>query len=165
MKLSTCTFTQYGVATVSNIDEIIGLFCRLESLLQGSCSKETYDLIDPTNRSHPICVNTYLYIYIHVHTIYVNKYKYIYVYIRTMYVNTFKCVHIFVHTIYLNTCKCIYMCTHTKSMRHAHLSVWRTYFQVENNFLQIKLPFILQTPADREEHPSMREENTFLCKR
>ena len=44
----------YGVATVSRIEKIIGLFCRISSLLQGSFAKETYDFIDPTNRSHPI---------------------------------------------------------------------------------------------------------------
>ena len=40
---------EYGVATVSRIDKIIGLFCRIASLLQGSFEKEAYDLIDPTN--------------------------------------------------------------------------------------------------------------------
>jgi len=44
----------YGVATVSRIDKIMGLFCRISSLLQGSFAKENYDLIDPTNPSHPI---------------------------------------------------------------------------------------------------------------
>jgi len=33
---------------------IIGLFCRIKSLLQGYCTKKTYHFIDPTNRSHPI---------------------------------------------------------------------------------------------------------------
>jgi len=44
----------YGVATVSMIDKIIGLFCRILSLLYGSFAKETYNFIDPTNQSHPI---------------------------------------------------------------------------------------------------------------
>ena len=48
--------SMYGVATVSRIDWIIGLFCRISSLLQGSFAKETYHFIDPTNWSHPICV-------------------------------------------------------------------------------------------------------------
>jgi len=30
------------------------LFCRILSLSQGSFAKETYNLIDPTNQSHPI---------------------------------------------------------------------------------------------------------------
>jgi hypothetical protein len=42
------------VATISRIHEIIGLFCRIASLLQDSFTKETYNLIDPTNQSHPI---------------------------------------------------------------------------------------------------------------
>jgi len=44
----------YGVATDSRIDKIIGFFCRIISLLQGSFTLETYHFIDPTNQSHPI---------------------------------------------------------------------------------------------------------------
>ena len=44
----------YGVATVSRIDKMIGLFCRILSLLQISFAKETYNLFDLTNCSHPI---------------------------------------------------------------------------------------------------------------
>jgi len=33
---------------------MIGLFCRISSLLQGSFAKETYHFKEPTNRSHPI---------------------------------------------------------------------------------------------------------------
>jgi len=36
----------YGVATVSRIDKIICLFCRIASLLQSSFAKETYNFID-----------------------------------------------------------------------------------------------------------------------
>jgi len=46
----------YGVATVSRIDKIISLFCRISSLLWVSFAKETYHFIDPTNQSHPICI-------------------------------------------------------------------------------------------------------------
>ena len=42
------------MATISRIDKIIGLFCRIASLLWGSFAKETYDFIDPTSISHPI---------------------------------------------------------------------------------------------------------------
>jgi hypothetical protein len=44
----------YGVATVSRIDTIIGLFCRIASLVQVCFAKKTYNLIDPTKCSHPI---------------------------------------------------------------------------------------------------------------
>jgi len=44
----------YGVATISRLLEIIGLFCRISSLLHGSFAKETYHFKEPTNRSHPI---------------------------------------------------------------------------------------------------------------
>ena len=43
-----------GLATVSRIDKIIGLFRRVLSLLKGSFAKETYDFINPINQSHPI---------------------------------------------------------------------------------------------------------------
>ena len=44
----------YGVATISRLLKIIGLFCRISALLQGSFAKETYNFKEPTNRSHPI---------------------------------------------------------------------------------------------------------------
>jgi len=42
------------VATLSRLLEIIGLFCRISSLSQGSFAKETYNFKEPTNRRHPI---------------------------------------------------------------------------------------------------------------
>jgi len=44
----------YGVATIDRLFKIIGLFCRILSLLQVSFTKETYHFKEPTNRSHPI---------------------------------------------------------------------------------------------------------------
>ena len=44
----------YGVATISRLLKIIGLFCRISSLLWGSFAKETYDFKEPTSRGHPI---------------------------------------------------------------------------------------------------------------
>ena len=48
------TYLRYGVATISRLLKMIGLFCRISSLLQGSFAKETYHRKEPTNRSHPI---------------------------------------------------------------------------------------------------------------
>jgi len=42
------------MATVSRIHKIIGLFSRILALLWVSFAKETCNLIDPTNCSHPI---------------------------------------------------------------------------------------------------------------
>ena len=50
----------YGVATVSRIEKIIGLFCRILSLLQVAFAKETYNFIDPTNWSYRISFVTWL---------------------------------------------------------------------------------------------------------
>jgi len=44
------------VATVSSIDQIVGLFHRIASHLQASFAKEKYNFIDPTNCSHPIVI-------------------------------------------------------------------------------------------------------------
>jgi len=44
----------YGVATISRLLKIVGLFCRISSLLQVSFAKETCNFKEPTNYSHPI---------------------------------------------------------------------------------------------------------------
>ena len=44
----------YGVATISRLLKIIGLFCRILSRSQGSFAKETCNFKEPTNSSHPI---------------------------------------------------------------------------------------------------------------
>jgi len=49
----------YGVALISRIDEIIGLFCKRALSKRRYSAKETYNLIDPTDRSHPICIHIY----------------------------------------------------------------------------------------------------------
>jgi len=42
------------VALVSRIDKIIGLFCKTGRWKRRYSAKETYNFIDPTDRSHPI---------------------------------------------------------------------------------------------------------------
>jgi len=42
------------VPTINRLLTIIGLFCRISSLLWGSFATETYYFKEPTNRSHPI---------------------------------------------------------------------------------------------------------------
>ena len=44
----------YGVATITRLLKIIGLFRRILSLLYGSFAKETYNFKEPTNRSETI---------------------------------------------------------------------------------------------------------------
>ena len=44
----------YGVALVSRIDKIIGLFCKRALKKTRYSAKETCNFIDPTDRSHPI---------------------------------------------------------------------------------------------------------------
>ena len=59
--LSVCMYVLniwmcYGVATTSRLLKFIGPLCRIQSLLQDSFAKETYNFKEPTSRSHPICI-------------------------------------------------------------------------------------------------------------
>jgi len=49
---SPMSITGYGVATISRIDKILRLFCRILSLLQNPLAKETYNFnqISPLRR-------------------------------------------------------------------------------------------------------------------
>jgi len=58
-----CTYTRYlyvfglyayGVATISRLLKIIGLFCKRALYKRRYFAKETYDFKEPNNRSHPI---------------------------------------------------------------------------------------------------------------
>ena len=46
----------YGEASVSRIDKIIGLFCKRALQKTRYSAEETYNYIDPTDRSHPIAL-------------------------------------------------------------------------------------------------------------
>ena len=56
-KRPTCYPPCYGVATISRLLKIIGLFCKRALYKRRYSAKETYDLKEPTTCSHPI-VNT-----------------------------------------------------------------------------------------------------------
>ena len=47
-------FFSYGVATISRLLKIAGLFCKRALSKRRHSAKETYNFIDPTDRSHPI---------------------------------------------------------------------------------------------------------------
>jgi len=49
-------YSVYGVATISRLLKIIGLFCKRALQKRPVFSKETYNFKEPTNRSHPICL-------------------------------------------------------------------------------------------------------------
>ena len=44
----------HGVATISRLLQIIGLFCKRALYKRRYSTKETYNFEEPTNRSHPI---------------------------------------------------------------------------------------------------------------
>jgi len=64
-----CTYHPYGLATIRRLLTIIGLFCRISFLLQGSFANETYNFKEPTNGSHPISFHpNHTYRYTHIIT-------------------------------------------------------------------------------------------------
>jgi len=48
---------RYGVALATKIDKIIGLCCKIALQQRQYSAKKTYNLIDPTDRSHPIALS------------------------------------------------------------------------------------------------------------
>ena len=55
--LHVCTYMKtYGVATISRLLQIIGLFCQRNLQKRRYFTKEIYNLINPADCSHPICV-------------------------------------------------------------------------------------------------------------
>jgi len=48
----------YGVATISRLLRIIGLFCKRAVWKRRYSAKETYNFKEPNNRSHPIPTHT-----------------------------------------------------------------------------------------------------------
>jgi len=102
----------YGVATISRLLKIAGLFCRISSLLWGSFAIETYNFKEPTNRSHSmsslsypisnffsVCVHVYIHSCVHIRMC---------VYIRMC---TYSCVHIIM---------CAHMYTHYCVLCYQH---------------------------------------------
>jgi len=49
-------FDSYGVATISRLLKILGLFCKRALSKRRYSAKETYNFKEPTNRSHPISI-------------------------------------------------------------------------------------------------------------
>jgi len=52
--LFASSISLYGLAFISRIDKNIGLFCKRALEKRQYSAKETYNFIDPTDRSHPI---------------------------------------------------------------------------------------------------------------
>ena len=55
-------YESYGVATISRLLKRLGLFCRMQSLSQGSFAKETYNFKESNDPSHPIAPSLVLYL-------------------------------------------------------------------------------------------------------
>ena len=116
----------YGLATISRLLQITGLFCRISSLLLVSFAKETYNLKEPTNRSHHIyisCVHqTHKYVRVDLHTqsSYIDTYTAISVHVGVMHISH---IHIMrTSNTHINIYTHIHFCTHTYTRSNAHAS-------------------------------------------
>jgi len=54
LRCSTVDGRAYGVASMSRLLQIIGLFCKRAVLKRRYSAKKTYNFKEPNNRSHPI---------------------------------------------------------------------------------------------------------------
>ena len=62
-------FYRYGVATISRLLKMIGLFCKRALHRRLYSTKETHDFKEPTNRSHPIVsLPRKFHVYYHAHS-------------------------------------------------------------------------------------------------
>jgi len=117
----TSPISMYGVALVSMIDKMIGLSCKRALWKRRYSAKETYNSIDPTNRSHPISsfLSKYLYAYLHIgiygHSDIFRMYLAFY---RNAYVSVCIFTYIYIQTLryicyvssLLSKCLSIYVC-------------------------------------------------------
>jgi len=104
----------YGVATISRLLKIMGLFCKRALLKRYYSAKETYNFKEPTNRSHPICACISInvaHICVHVLNVYshvtIERYTHMCACISLNLAHI--CVHVLVIYIYIYTCIYIYM--------------------------------------------------------
>ena len=106
----------YGVAMISRLLQMIGLFCKILSLLQGSFAKKTYNFEEPTNRNHPIsiCLSVCLCLWFSVRvTVSICVYTRLYIQIQIyIYTYTHTHVHIYVHIIYKHMFMYTYLYTY-----------------------------------------------------
>jgi len=101
-----------GMATISRIRKIIGLFCKRALKKRQYSAKETYNFKEPTDRSHPILEsNMWVRVCIYIHTlqmgyicicIYVYVYVCVCIYLLQM---GYICICIYV---YVYVCVCTY---------------------------------------------------------
>jgi len=115
-----CVYTSvYGVAMISKLLKLIGLFCKRALWKRLYSTKETYNLIDPTNWSHPISL-------IHIHTFScMCLYTCLYTCMCLQYISQ-TCVYMYIYTrvyscvclyIYIYIHVSVYICMHTPHPR------------------------------------------------
>jgi len=113
-----CCIHVYGVCRLL---KMIGLFCRIPSLLYGSFATETYDFKEPTNRSHP--VPTYVHPYTQMNlrvSIYVKIHMYVYIY---------PWIYMYIYTS-IHTCICLYVHMYIYTQLHLRVCIYpRIYIE------------------------------------
>jgi len=103
---------------VSRIDQIIGLFCRISSLLQGSFAKETYDLIEYSQHLCCMYVNMYMCIEMCI-------YIYIVIYIQiSIHTYTWSLYSQYLTRMCFNMYMCIEICIYVSRYIHTFLHTY-----------------------------------------
>jgi len=87
----------YGVASISRLLKMIGIFCKRALWKTLYSAKETYNFKEPTDRSHPIYIYVYrTYSYVYMYTLLRNVFaRKMYIFIMYMYVYVY--VYIYIH--------------------------------------------------------------------
>ena len=97
VSIDICSYRQmgYGVATISRLLKIMGLFCKRALLKRRYSAKETYNFKEPTNRSHPIGICTHNRLTADTH---LPITAYIYTHTLTWKIHTYTHTHSHIHT-------------------------------------------------------------------
>jgi len=134
---------RYGVATISRLHEIIGLFCQKALQKRLYSAKETYNFKEPTNRSHPILphvasTHQQTQIQSRVHTTRPITNHPPHTHTHHMHARPHTCIKLHAHT-----CACTHqhththVRTHTRAHTHTHTHI-HTHIQDETErFLQL----------------------------
>jgi len=135
---------RWGVATNSRLLKIIGLFCRIWSLLQGSFAKETFPFKEPTNRRHLLY---YMYLLVlcqrparsHIECAYISTHTHSHTHVPCVKKREM-CMYMYIYTylfICIYTYICMYMlymgmCIYTHALRAKTCAVGDSSFQMHS---------------------------------
>ena len=104
------------MATISRLLQILGLFCRIQSLLRGSFAQETYNFQEPTNCSHLIRTFKHTQQFLYMHTNRQTAHAGILRERSAVYVLLFIYIYISIHI-------CMIQCTHQEDYCNSYMYI------------------------------------------